>query len=65
LLALMRIMRANAPTRVFLNLMLNLLVIREINKMGEFTQGKTLERLEQETERKDLMRCVRPLSFIV
>jgi hypothetical protein len=65
LLALMRIMRANAPTRVFLNLMLNLPVVRETNKMREFTQVKTLERLEQEAERKDLMRCVKPLSFIV
>ena len=61
----MRIMRAYAPTRVFLNLMLNLPVVREINKMGEFTQYKTLERLEQEAERKDLMRCVKPLSSIV
>ena len=64
-LTLMRIMRAYAPTRVFLNLMLNLPVVREINKMGEFTQCKTLERLEQEAERKDLMRCVKPLSSIV
>jgi hypothetical protein len=63
-LALMRTMRAYAPTRIFLNLMLNLPVVREINKMSEFTQIKTLERLEQETERKDLMRCVKPLSFI-
>jgi len=42
--------------------MLNLSVVRkEINKMHEFKQGKTLEHLEQETERKDLMRCVKPL----
>jgi hypothetical protein len=43
-LALMRTMRAYAPTRIFLNLMLNLPVVREINKMSEFTQVKTLER---------------------
>jgi hypothetical protein len=65
-LALTRTTRAYAPTRIFVNLMLNLLVVRkEINKMCEFTQVKTLERLEQEAERKDLMRCVKPFSFIV
>jgi hypothetical protein len=58
-LALMRTMRAYAPTRIFLNLMLNLpVVMKEINKMREFTELKTLNRLAQETDRKDLMRCV-------
>jgi cytochrome P450 len=63
-LALMRTMRAYAPTRIFLNLMLNLPVVRkEINKMREFTELKTLKRLELETERKDLMRYVAYLSI--
>jgi hypothetical protein len=65
-LALMRTLRAHAPTRVSLNLMVNLPNVRkEMNKMREVTQVKTLERLEQEAERNDLMRCVKPLSFIV
>jgi hypothetical protein len=47
ILALMRTTRAYAPTRIFLNLMLNLPVVRnEIDRIREFTQVKTLERLE-------------------
>jgi hypothetical protein len=65
-LALMRTLRAHAPTRVFLNLMVNLPDVRkEMNKMREVTQVKTLESLEQEAERKALMRYAKPFSFIV